>query len=403
MPELIAGGVPRGEDYFGREDLIEQIWSHLPDSNVLLVAPRRFGKTGAMYRLLDEPRDDFRPLYIDVEYITSAANFMVELIALLSRDRYFAKIVAKLWEGTKEFGSFFRDLPAGVDVGAFKIEIRERTDVPEHWLTYGERLMALLARESPSLLLLVDELPIMVEEIARRDPAEARQFLRWFRAARAAPETRVRFVIGGSINLVTTLDEMGLVDTINDLYLQRLKPFDRDTAERFIRAVFAERKSSLAPAVLDTILELVGEPIPYLLVVLLTAVFDRHRAGSAPINPEMVRAAFEDDVLGGATAAVFQHYRSRIDQYYSGVDAQAAKAILGTLSRSDQPVSRDTLYGLFLNSTQSHHSPSERDKFSRLMAKLDNDFYVESQNSHYTFFSRVLQLWWKSHYGYQRE
>ena len=66
-------------------------------------------------------------------------------------------------------------------------------------------------------------------------------------------------------------------------------------------------------------------------------------------------------------------------------------------------MSRDTLYGLFLNSTQSRHSPSERDKFSRLMAKLDNDFYVESQNSHYTFFSRVLQLWWKSHYGYQRE
>ena len=403
MPNLIVGSVPRAEDYFGREDLIERLWSRLEDSNVLLIAPRRFGKTGAMYRLLDEPSNNFRPLYMDVEYITSAANFMVELIALLLRDRHFARVVGKLWEGTREFGTFLRDLPADVDIGAFKIGIRERTDVPEHWLTYGDRLMAMLANETPRLLLLIDELPVMLEEIARRDRAEARQFLRWFRAARVAPDTRVRFVIGGSINLVTTLDEMGLVDTINDLHLERLKPFDRETAERFIKAVSRRRQLPLSAEVLDTLLELDGEPIPYLLVVLLTAVFDRHRATSKPIDPDMVRAALEEDVLGGGTAAVFQHYRSRIDQYYADEEARAAKAILGTLSRSEGPVTRNTLESIFLSSTNRQPSDSTRDAFVRLMAKLDNDFYVKSQGSSYTFFSRVLQLWWKTHYGYQGE
>ena len=137
MPELIVGSVPRRGDYFGREDLIEKLWSQLQHSNVLLVAPRRFGKTGAMYRLLDEPRETFRPLYVDVEHINSAANFMVELVALLLRDRRFHWVVEKLLEGTKGLGEFVRNLPESVDIGDFKIRIREQSDVREHWLSYG--------------------------------------------------------------------------------------------------------------------------------------------------------------------------------------------------------------------------------------------------------------------------
>ena len=45
MPDLVVGSVPRGEDYFGQEALIENLWVRLKNDNVLLVAPRRFGKT----------------------------------------------------------------------------------------------------------------------------------------------------------------------------------------------------------------------------------------------------------------------------------------------------------------------------------------------------------------------
>ena len=76
MLELVVGSTPRGEDYFGREDLIEALWARLRKDNVLLAAPRRFGKTGAMYRLLDAPRAPFRPLYVNVEDITTTSDFM---------------------------------------------------------------------------------------------------------------------------------------------------------------------------------------------------------------------------------------------------------------------------------------------------------------------------------------
>lgn len=302
MPELIIGSPPRGEDYFGQEELIENIWSKLDHDNVLLVAPRRFGKTGAMYRLLDEPRRNFRPLYMDVEHIEHAADFMIELIANLIRDNQFARVLDGLWKGTKTIGKFIRDLPANIDLGGVKVELRENTDVPKNWLSYGERVMSLLSKDGPPLLLLIDEFAVMINTLARSNESEMKQLLRWFRSARIAPETQTRFVIGGSINLINTLDAIGLVDTVNDLSTIRLRPFSPQTARRYVEAIFKTRKVKVKPETVNL-----------------------------PSNPK------------------------------------------------------------------------SEESFMQLMYKLDNDFYVVAEDHAYDFFSRVIKLWWKNHYGFQGE
>ncbi len=401
MLELVIGGTPRGEDYFGREDLIETLWSRLRKDNVLLAAPRRFGKTGAMYRLLDAPRAPFRPLYINVEDITTAADFMVELLAALLRDRHFRRVLRELWQGTKELGGLLRNLPASIDLGGLKIELREKTTVVKDWKVFGEKVRDLLTREEAPLLLLIDEfanLASAIEQHKGRD--ELTRFLRWFRAARLAPDTSARFVLGSSINLLSTLDAVGLVDTVNDLAIVRLEPFSRETAERFVEQVFATRQMALTVEIRDEILEHVGTAIPYLLAVFLTAIFNRQRPTGGEVSSEMVHAAFEEDLLGGATAAVFQHYRSRLDRYYTASEARAAKAILGTLSRAAEPVEWGALYQLFLDTARLPADADRSEAFLQLMSKLENDFYVVLEEGRFAFFSRVLGAWWKARYGY---
>jgi len=403
MPELIIGSPPRGEDYFGQEELIQTIWSKLEHDNVLLVAPRRFGKTGAMYRLLDDPHGDFRPLYMDVEHIEHAADFMIELIANLIRDSQFARVLESLTKGTKTLGKFIRDLPANIDLGGVKVELREQTDVPQNWLSYGERVMSLLSKDGPPLLLLIDEFAVMINTLARSSEAEMKQLLRWFRAARIAPETQTRFVIGGSINLITTLDSLGLVDTVNDLALIRLRPFDLLTAKSYIKAIFKARKVRVKPEITDLILELVGEPIPYLLAVLLSSIFDRQRGTKSPISIEMVKEVFESDLLGGSASAFFRQYRSRIDQYYPQKEGLAAKAILRALSKAENPISQENLYQIYVRTVDLPPNHKSEETFMQLMYKLENDFYINTKNHAYAFFSRVIKLWWKNHYGFQGE
>lgn len=401
MPDLVIGGVPRGEDYFGQDELIENIWSKLEHDNVLLVAPRRFGKTGAMYRLLDEPRKSFRPIYMDVESIESPADFMIELVANLIKDHHFTRVLDTLWRGSKVLGNFIRNLPADIDLGGVKIKLREKTDVPEKWLSYGERVMSLLSKDGAPLLLLIDEFAVMINTFANTKKHEMEQLLRWFRRARTAPDTQTRFVIGGSINLISTLDSIGLVETVNDLALERILPFDHQTAKQYLEAIFTTHELELQSEISTLIIDLVGEPIPYLLAVLLSSIFNQQRATKHMISKEMVKDAFENDLLGGAASAFFRQYRSRIDQYYSEKEASAAKAILRTLSRVDSPVREDTIYQVYLKTVNIPPSSETQEDFMQLMHKLDNDFYVVARDGTYAFFSRVIQLWWKNHYGFQ--
>ncbi len=403
MLNPIVGSVPRGDDYFGQKVLIDNLWAKLSHNNILLAAPRRFGKTAAMYRLLDEPRVDFVPLYTNLEHIRTAGDFMIELISVIHQKRQFKKIVRKLWDAGKELGAFIRGLPEDIDIGGFKVNIREHTDVAEHWLSYGERLMNLLASEKPSLLLLMDEFAVMLDHILARDPEEAEQLLNWFRVARQAPDTNTRFVLGGSIHLIPMLVDKGMVETVNDLYIQKIKPFPVETARTYLDTVFQSQRVKLAEEVREHILQVVGTPIPYLLAVLVTAIFDHLRATGGGISVETVNTVFEEDLLGGLTSATFYHYRSRLKDYYHDWEAHTAKRLLGALSRSEGSVKRDVLYGLFLESSKLKPSPRTEESFMSLMNKLENDFYIAVSDGGYNFFSRVLKLWWRNRYGFQVE
>ncbi|RJP18478.1 MAG: hypothetical protein C4527_28950 [Candidatus Omnitrophota bacterium] len=296
-----------------------------------------------------------------------------------------------------------RDIPEEVNIGWLKVKLREQKEVTEEWLLCGDRVMSLLANDKKPVLLLIDEFPIMMWSILKRSHEEAEQLLRWFRTVRIAPGTKTRFVIGGSINLISTLDLHGLVDTVNDLKIIRMKSFDENTAKRFVERIFASKQMNLKPAVRKTILECVGTPIPYLLAVLLTAIFNRQRGKDRPVSVHDVKIAFEEDLLGGATSAVFRHYRSRIGDYYPDEEGRAAKSILGILSRAEQAVKKGTLYQTYLTICGLTHSENSLESFSQLMCKLENDFYIRVRDETCEFYSRVLKLWWRAKYGFQGE
>ena len=408
MHKLVIGNVPRGKDYFGQKKLIKTLWHKLENDNILLIAPRRFGKTGAMYCLLDSPQKSFEPVILNVEPITSASNFIVELTARLHKKNAFHQRILSLWDKKKDIFNFLRDSISNIDIGGLKIELREHTDIVENWESYGEKLMSVLSTSTPRLLLIIDEFPIMINHIAKNNIEEATKLLRWFRSVRISPETQTRFIVGGSINLVSTLDKLDLVDTINDLLPQKVNVFSQKTAKQFIKETFANemnfdnKKFEISNDLVDYILELVGEPIPYLLAVFLSAIIDRQSDDSSEqMKKNNILAVFEEDLLYGATSITFQHYRSRLDQYYSGTDSDVAKSILNLLSRTDYAVKKQTLYQIFLEKSKLRPDDSNYDNFSDLMFRLENDFYVKEINRMYSFFSRILRLWWKNNYGYQ--
>lgn len=195
---------------------------------------------------------------------------------------------------------------------------------------------------------------------------------------------------------------MGLVDTVNDLAVLRVEPFDTSTAKRFVREAMATQDMELDADVQQRIVNILGTPIPYLLSLLMTLLLERHRMSGTPITVEMVDEVFGRDLLGGA-ATFFFHCYSRLRDYYEEDEERLAKAILGLLSRSDSSVRKDTLYQLYLRRAGLEPSADNEEKFQRLMQKLENDFYVTASNGGYQFSNRAIQIWWKNNYGFQSE
>ena len=85
-PCNFVGPPVRGADCYGREAFVSLLWEKLSFGHVLLALPRRFGKTSVMYRLMDEPRWDYRLVHGDLEHFLEPADLLTALVVQLSRD-----------------------------------------------------------------------------------------------------------------------------------------------------------------------------------------------------------------------------------------------------------------------------------------------------------------------------
>jgi hypothetical protein len=395
MPRLVIGNVPNGPEYFGQEKVLAELREALHQDHVLLAGPRRFGKTGAMYALLDNPPDGYSPVYINVEDITNPSDFMVELIAALASDKTFRRLFMHGQDWATAAWSFLRSLPAEIGIGELKITLRESQALKNQWDKQGELALSLMSGSSPALLLILDEFPIMIDAIAAKKPDEARQLMHWLRKSLLDKKTGTRFLIGGSIHLEPTLEALGLVDTINHLNKIEIPVFSRPVAEAFILDVFKTYAIKAHPQAPSAILNLVGAPIPYLLAVFLDAIKTEHKfGGKAEVTPEILGGLFEDSLIQGKTSATFRHYQDRINQYYPYPLDMAAFILLESMAQTEDGFSENGLFQIYLKKLGLSGSYQDKQNFLILLSRLENDVYVHREEGRCRFFSRVLRLWW---------
>ncbi len=83
---LPVGSPAIGEDFIDREKDVEHILSALKKDSVLLIAPRRFGKTSIMKRVEKELLDrDEICVFLEVEDVYSPQRFLSEIVMALGK------------------------------------------------------------------------------------------------------------------------------------------------------------------------------------------------------------------------------------------------------------------------------------------------------------------------------
>ncbi len=406
MADFIVGSVAREGDFLFRRELLENLWSSLKKHNVLLLAPRRIGKTSVMYRMLDCPKKGWLVVHLNVEDLKTPGDFFITLVDAIQEHQpeYLRDTLAKGWDYLSRVFSKIQK----IEVSDFKIELRKSEDLNEKWKERATQLVDRVIDSNRKILFIIDELPDMLSGMLAHSAAEYETFLHWFRKIRERSlEANVRWLIGGSVNLTASLDQQGKVKLINDLKIEPLLPFSPIEVEKFVTGMFKKNKVRFDETVVPRIIELLGSPIPLFLQMLTQELYRQwKRNRSEPISMGTVTDVFNKTLLGEMARDKLQHYRSRIDCHYPPEDREAACYLLNRLSLSADGISRETLRDLYRQVEEKKSGGRTghflNQAFQRLILYLQSDFYIEEvKEGQYDFSSRLLKTWWKKYYGYE--
>lgn len=392
-----VGPPVRGDDFFGRESFVKVASEKLKAGHVLLSAPRRFGKTSVMYRLMDDPQWDYRIVHADLEHLTDPSSLIAELTERLAKDGKLAKFISGLSWLSQGAWSRFRETIEEVELFEVKIKLKER--LREGWQERGEELFKRLATAGTTIVFFLDEFPMMIDRMARSEKhrEDAKLLLHWLRAMRLRPDlTNVRFLIAGSIGIGRVLNELGEIAAINDFESLKLDPFTPKVAAEFLDVLAESVGAPISQPSKRKMLDVIGAPVPYFLQIIFSEVHKSYLLDDEAITPRKVEEIYHGKVLGVDCRTYFDHYYGRFRDYYQPHEEKAAKRILRELAVVGA-MTRDACFQFY----KLEVARADLEAFNVLMTDLENDFYVsfDGHKHHYQFSCKLLRDWWLRHYG----
>ncbi|MCX9015187.1 MAG: ATP-binding protein [Candidatus Methanoperedens sp.] len=392
---MIPVGNPAiGEDFIDRENEVIQILSTLEKDSVLLIAPRRFGKTSIMRKLKDEllKKDDIC-VFLEVEDVETPQRFISEIIMALVENGK-SSIKTKIISSLKGVLKWLRDNIEEIEtpLGRAKLRSEIESDLKEDWMEKSRQIFDTINGADSTIYIIIDEFPIAIKNM---EPKEAEKFLHWFRKLRQV-SGNLRFIVGGSVSIDNVVRGTGGVAVINDFRRVKIGGFQKEIALEAISKVFIDEGWHYEDYIGEKILGSIGEAyIPYFIAVMLSALKEENILNGGEINENLIDKVYNLRILGSEGKHYFEHYSHRLRLFYPEMEEKAARAILKKVCSVDNyPV--DLAFGFFKEMTGIDDS----EKFMDLIADLSNDFYIEyDQENGLKFYSKMLRDWWRIYHG----
>lgn len=394
---LPVGSPATGNDFIDREIETRLILDYLDKDHILLIAPRRYGKTSIMKKIertLSES-DDIICIFLEVEDISTPSKLLTEMISgLISSEKL--KKTTKITTKIKDGFHWFRDNFESLESVVLKAQLRHdiESDLQEEWDNKAYQMMKIVGSTSNKVIIIIDEFPYALKKM---DSKDMEAFLSWFRKVRMTIPN-VKFVVGGSVSIDNIVDSIGESKLINDFKRVKISGFNKTVALSVIQRTFEEENWDYRPAYGEYILECIGEPyIPYFLAIFLSAIKDETTQGEE-ISSDLLRTIYETTILGSEGKHHFIHYKQRLNTVtdYPGIQRKVAKNLLDQLSQVDV-YPRSLAYEIYRNESGT----DDHDEFCSLLADLAHDYYiVETPDGDLKFHSKLLKDWWRIYHGY---
>jgi uncharacterized protein len=393
----LVGQIPEPDELYGRAEFIEHLWKLLEGNNVLLLAPRRFGKSGVMRHILLKPRPGFLPLSFELEDVDSPEEFVWRVTRELLAHDNVRNLLSHARRLPSAMMSWFRDTFDEAEFEGAKIKFKSA--IREDWREAARRMLDELQKADETIIFLFDELPAMLDRIIEKQgQSSARDFLAWFRTVRLEQKDvlrRHRFIVAGSVGIDQILRTLNATDKLVDFARLTVEPLDGPTAERLARDLAASYSITWNSSLSEKLFELIGAPVPYFIHIFFSQLGQTPLAQRTRLTPAELEEIYRERVLGPTCRHYFDHYSSRLKRYGKPGE-KAAVAVLRSVA-GQQRVSRPALYDIYRKARG--RGASDQD-FDELLANLEYEWYLrlDPDTNEFYFRLKVMQEWWRRWY-----
>lgn len=384
FPSLVTGGLATEDNFFDREDELKDIWDRLDQGkNLLLRAPRRFGKSSLAMRLFRQPRESWRVCYVDLEGGDSGEDFVLSILKGLTGREEWADCLpenlakCRIWEKNEVQR---HDLLRG-----------NRDKIKDAWQASAEELFRRMDAGPGRFLLILDEFSFLLEDMIGSDGQQieqVRDFMSWFSNVRKGSE-KLTFLLTGSEHLPNFLDSFGLSGNLGDLENVHLQPFGLEKSREFIFLALTGLDIAPTPGDIKRILELMGKPIPYFLQLFLDLLaMECRQAGT--LSGSGIGDVYFQKLLGPEAKRYFEFLERQLERYQrrGPLARTGAEAILDNLAVKDSMDLQDL--------ENVWRMAGGQGKFEAVLALLKDDFYIQETDGRVSLAARMIKDWWLS-------
>ena len=401
----IAGSPVEGENFYGREKVVEYLREILINDDILLLGPRRIGKTSTARAVMTAVRNaGWRAVEINVASCQDEHAFLDKLESKLAPElaTFSEKAKNAIGDAFSKVSRRIKSVRIPVP-GAGSVGVELGEGEAEDWTKVASDVLHFIVQAEERWLIYVDELPIMLFNFIRDDPQNGvqrvRRFLDWFRNdVRALPEVRnVRWLVSGSVGLDTLVQEHGMADTINSMRHQGLAAYSDEVAIAMLGELAASYKIELSDGDARHIVAAVQWPQPYYLQMafhhLRVLISEQPDGNLANLVDQAIDIMIHTDNDND-----FHHWEGRLTIQLSKADAGHALALLNLAARDPAGARAENLLDIVQKRMNTATPEEAKRTFIRLRDILQRDAYWWAEETsgvkRYRFRLEPLRRWW---------
>lgn len=400
----IAGPPVEGKNFFGRKAETTSLWKTLQNHDVLLLGPRRIGKTSVARELMRVAEGNgWHVMEVNIASCASEQAFVEKLVKCLEAHQksWAGQVLARIGSRLSELLQRLKGVKVGMP-GSGSIALDLSTTQCEDWTELASDILRLMSDVRERWLIYIDELPVFLFSLIANDPAtgitRTRRFLDWFRNdVRAISEcSQVRWLVTGSVGLDTLVQRHRMAATLNSMRHETLAPFTDSVAEHMVRELAVSYQVTMSADETTSFVRAIRWPQPYYVQLVFHFLRQLIQATGKPPR-ELIAEAIECTVQPEADND-FHHWEERLTTQLGKVDAYRAVALLTLAAQKQEGAQPETLLAELQRHMSDYTADEQREKFIELRDILQRDAYWWPDESggqrRYRFRLELLRLWW---------